>query len=615
MSNVDLKPRKETVYRGPVEKPYQTWWLADESEIANHVWSLVTTLQENQSDRRTQDLRHAYLYQNRASSILAMGANIRGVPEGFNVTYNVAQSATDTLTAKIAQNKPRPRILTIKGDYAKQSRANLLGQYVDGVLDSAKTYRQGPQIFKDGCIFGTGVMKVYGDTQRGRVVTERVLPTEILVDELEAAYGEPQNLFQVRLVSRDALMRQFPEYKAQILMAAAEPMKGNRKSSVDMLKVVEAWHLPDADGNDGRHVICICDQILANDEWAHKVFPFAFFRYQTSIASFYGRGVVEELVGTQLEINKLLRDIQMAQHLIAQPRILIEQNSKISMAHINNQIASAIKYTGVKPDFINPIAMSNEIYSHVKWLISSAFEKVGISQLSASGKKPSGLDSRVALREQQDIESERFATTEANYRDFFDDVVQRIIIFSRELYQDLPKLQVTVETRKFIAQIKWSDVDMDDDRFVSRVYSSSLFPTTPAAKLQKIEEYIQAGWMNREDGLRMMDHPDVESWESLETADRDYLERIIGDILSKGVYRAPEPEMMITEDINVARKHYLEALNTEVEPERIEMLYRWIEAASSLLPALPAPPAAPMLPSTPSAVPMPLPQSGLMPQV
>jgi hypothetical protein len=570
------------------EKPYKAWYTADEKDVHSHMIRMIKSIQELQKERRTDDVRHAFLYQNRQPNDVMFGAAAGMMPDRFHVTYNVIKSCIDTLTSKITSNRPRPRVLTEKGDYDKQTRAQRLTQYLDGVFSSSGAYERGPDIFRDGGVFGTGVGKVVADRDEGTLRIERVLISEILVDDLEAAYGNPKNMYQTRLVSRANLLEEYPDHTAAIMRCAPvslSPTK-SRANVTDMIQIYEGWHLG-CEEEHGRHVIAIEEACLQVEEWKFRRFPFAFYRYNTNIASFYGQGIAEELLGTQLEINKLLRDIQRAMHLIAVPRVLLEQNSKVSLAHLTNGIGSVMKYQGTRPDFFTPTAMNNEVYNHVQWLIASAFEKVGVSALSVSGKKPSGLDAAVALREYRDAESERFSATDMRYRQFFNDLAGIVIEQSRDMFENNPELSVTVESRKFIETIKWSEVDMEDDKFVSRVYSSSIFPTTPAAKLQKIEEYVRQGWIDKTEGVRLMDFPDVDAWETLETADRDYVSFILASILGKGKYIPPEPEMMLDKDINIVRKAYLEALKDGAESDKLELLLRWIEAAATMLPTPP----------------------------
>ena len=611
----DSKPQTRNLYSNDNSlKSYETWWLCDENdEIAANMVQLVNAIEDNQVERKQMDLRHGFMYQSRnfnfaLSDYLSQGYKL---PNKYEVTYNVCKSAVDTLTSKIAQNRPRPRLITEKGNYAQQMRARDLTKYLDGVFKAAQTYRQGSQAFKDGAIFGTGVIKVLKNEAKGCIETERVLPTEIYVDEMEGSNGSVRSLYQTKLVSKQALIEMFPEHRLLIASANTIPYSKQRTHTVEMIKVIEGWHLSDHEGNGGKHVIALDSGALSVEDWPHECFPFAFFRFNTSLASFYGNGVVEELFGTQLEIDKLLKDIQRAQHLIAVPRVLLEYNSKVVPSHLNNDIGSAIKYRGVKPDFINPTAMSNEIYNHVKWLISSAYEKVGISQLSAASKKPAGLDSGRALREYKDTETERFQSTVRAYEEFFEDLAELVITFSKDLFKTNKNLKIKTESAKFIETIKWSDVDLDRDKFILKIHSSSLFPTEPAAKLQKAEEYIKAGWMDREDAIRILELPDMEAWESLETADRELTHKIIGEILSEGKYTAPEPEMLLEKDIEIARKAYLEAKTVGAKEENLELLLRWIAQAGTMIPV----PQAPQLPAQPMANPMPLDESGLIPQI
>lgn len=607
--------REKLYKKNLAETPYEDWWTVSDEDAHTHMIQLINVIDENQSERKWDNLTHGKLYQDHPLVT-------KGRRKQSSVTYNVIKACIDTLVAKIGQNKPRPRVLTEKGDYEQQQKAKQLTQYLDGILNCSGAYRQGPAIFKDGGIFGTGALKVLIDDNE--VKTERTLITELLVDDLEGAYGNPQSMFQKRVVSRSLLKQQFPAYAGKIDEAAPDEISQRKQKTIDLIAVYEGWHL----GPEGKHVIAIDNCTLLCEPWKFKTFPFAFFRYNTSIASFYGNGIAEELKGTQTEINKILRDIQRAQNLVAVPRVWADYNSKLNTTHLNNEIGSVIKYTGNKPTTETATAMNNEIYNHVKWLIQSAFEKVGISQLTASSKKPAGLDSGRAIREFRDTESERFTSLTKQYEEFFEDTAAIIIEMSKSLYKTGVDSTVKTETRDFIETIKWSDVNLDADKFVLRIQSSSLFPTQPAARLQKVEELVRAGWISKESAIGMLDFPDVAAWTTLETAGEEYTAKIINDILSHGKYTPPEPEILPERAINYARKSYLEARRTGVSEERTELLLRWIEAASTFLkpvqpptsvPAeMPMPPAEGPIQSemgTPTATPMPLPQTGLAPQV
>ena len=315
---------KLTASRAPAD-PSKEWWSVEGDEIAQHMVPLVKTLKESQQWRIVQFLQNGYLYQNSDAFERGLGYLNRDTWSGYNqsqVTYNVVKSAIDTLTSRISSSRPRPRVLTENGDYFKQTRAKKLTQYIDGVLYGAKTYEEGSKAFKDGCVFGTGIIKVIPDYTTGEIHTERVLPTELIIDDMEALHGLPLTMYQERRYNRETLSQLFPKHAERIRDAAA-----SSSQSPDMVTVWEGWRI------NGKHVVCIEGTTLYENEWKYDCFPFAFFRYTSAIASFWGTGIAEEVKGKQIEINKLLRDIQRAQHLIARPRILMSNSSKIVSSH------------------------------------------------------------------------------------------------------------------------------------------------------------------------------------------------------------------------------------------------------------------------------------------
>mgnify|MGYP006943419225 CR=1 FL=1 len=44
-----------------------------------------------------------------------------------------------------------------------QKKAQRLTQYCDGMFNEASIYDAGPQVFIDGCVFGTGALRIFID--------------------------------------------------------------------------------------------------------------------------------------------------------------------------------------------------------------------------------------------------------------------------------------------------------------------------------------------------------------------------------------------------------------------------------------------------------------------
>jgi hypothetical protein len=604
----------ETSHQG---SPRDKWWVVPEEKAYDEVFAVCRWVRENQNYRAVANLRYARLYSN--MEILGLQAfnfartnNIKNAMTN-RVTYNVIKSCTDTAVAKIGKERPRPLFLTEKGNYAMQQKAKKLTQYIDGQFDHMQAYEKGRAVFRDACVFGSGAMKIYEDNYEVKV--ERVLTDELLVDDTEAMYGEPRQLYQIKNVDRSVLMQAFPEHKGLIASASNLDRSGYSSRIVsDMVTVVEAWHLPSSpESKDGKHVIAVDNCTLSHDDWEKDYFPFEFFYWHRNILGFWGVGVAEELVGLQLEINKILRNVQVAQSLAAVPRVWLEEHNRIAKGNINNQIGAVNLYRGQPPIFQTPTAMNAEIYNHIETLYHKAFEITGLSHMAATGEKPAGVDSSVGMRTLNDIASQRFADVQLNWEDFFVRLARQTVNCTKDIQDRLTKeraagkevpdtLQVRVQGSAFMESIKWKDVFIPDDAYVLRCFPTGILPSEPAGKLEKVMEMVEAGFYTQEEALSLIDFPDLEKVNSRKTSSQDIILKIIDQMLTKGRYIAPEPFMNLELARSLAQEAYMQAQVDNAPAERLELVINFMEDIEALL--VPEVPMMEEMPETPEELPM-----------
>jgi len=295
-------------------------------------------------------------------------------------------------------------------------------------------------------------------------------------------------------------------------------------------------------------------------------------------------GVAEELTGIQIEVNKILRNIQAAQNVCSVPRVFLENGSTVNGAALqaNPEGLSVVRYNGTAPTFMTAQAMPGEVYAHLDRLESKAYAITGVSQLSAQSKKPSGLDSGVALREYQDIESERFVLVGQRYEQFFLDIARLAVEEAASLYEAKPGFNVLVATKGRSEKIVWKDVQLKRDQYLLRCFPTSLLPTTPAGRLQKVQELIQAGLLDKDEGMALLDFPDLEGSMSVVTSAYNDATRVVESILENGTYETPEPYQNLGLLIRVAQGSYLKARAERAPEERLELLRRLIDDAAAL---------------------------------
>ena len=559
-------------------KPKEFWW-EQTKDIHDDVFSAVTTLAEDQDYRAKDNLSWLRLFSNvNASGLNSDSYSRRSGTRADDVTLNIVHSMCTTVTSKIAKNRPKVTFLTSGGDWSLKRKAKLLDKFVNGQFYATDIYTTAPKVFLDATVFGTGVMKIYQDGER--IVAERVFPNEVISDDAESFYGKPRQMFQRKIVSREVLLAAYPEFEKEILNASkAETNNSGESVTSNQVECVEAWHLASKKGSpDGLHCICLDNCTLLKESYDKDFFPFVFIRWTENLLGFWGQGLAEQLLGVQVEINKLLNRIQEQMHL-ATPKVFIETGSKISKAHINNEVWGVIEYTGTKPDFHVPRTATGEVFSHLDRLFGRAYEVAGISEMAAQAKKPAGLDSGVAIREFSDIQSERFMLVAQAYENLFLTAARQMIDIARDIEEQGNTYEVISHGDKYIERINWKDIDLEEDQYVMQIYPTALLSTTPAAKLQTIQEMAQTGLLNPTEARALLDYPDLEAVNQLATAFIDDVDLLIEEMIEKGRYHPPETFSNLEFAIQRVQSAYLRAKIDKVPEERLELLRRYMDDA------------------------------------
>ena len=574
---------------GKNRKVKYSWWSKDISpeDRFQHVIPVVMGILQKQQYRVLNNLKFARLYHNMELLGLDPGMYSRVAQQDSyltnRVTLNVIKSCIDTAASKIGKSKPRAFFLTEDGDWNAQRKAKKLTSYLDGWADASKLYQITPRSFIDGCAFGTGPVKLYRENDE--VKAERVIVSELVVDEAEGMYGTPRQMHQRKAVFREVLAAAFPEHKDKIYSATSSLRTDYQNDFfADLVYVVESWHLPSSeDSSDGMRTICIDNCTLLEEPYEKDYFPFSFYRWTKPLLGFYGMGLAEELCGIQLEINKILRNIQLAQHLMAVPQVWLERSSQVIPAHINNEYGGIKWYQGQPPIFLTPQAMSPEIYQHLESLYRKAYQITGISEMSAQSKKPSGVTASVALQTLSDMESERFMTTATDYEDFHIDIFKKVIDMTRDIYVDTGRVKIKAAGQEFMETINWKDVDLKEDQYVMRCYPTNLLPTQPASRLDRIQGMMQAGFFDREEAMSLLDYPDIKSATARITAPKEIVSKMLAAMLDKGTYLSPEPNMNLDVAKKMTQAEYNYARLQNAPDDRLELLRRFMDDCQGLM--------------------------------
>lgn len=575
------------------------WWTEQTPEArALGVQAVINRLQREDGLRMRSSLLHARLYQNiQLDSLyrynLGRSPNVRPGADGgsgmsHRVTFNVVRSCVDTACAKISKNRPRISFVTSDGSWEQKRRAKGLTSYVDGLFYQSDLYSKTERAFRDACVWGTGAVLLSIDATEGTIHAERALPFELFVDEGEAIHGSPRSMYRVSPKHRDELAEEYGDDPVKLHAIMSEQGVAEFRASgsqSDMINVYEAWHLPSGPkAKDGRHVISVGNCALHEERWIWDWFPVFLYHWSEPLVGHWGSGIAEELTGIQLEISKTLRTIQRAQHIAGGLRVFVEKNAEINTAHINNEIGEIIKYRGTPPIFDSVSrTVPPELYSHLERLVDKAYEMVGVSQLAANARKPSGLDAGVALREFYDIESERFVKQGQRWERYHLEIARAMVQMTAKLYESRPSLKVNAPGTKFLDTIEWSQVRLREDQYEMRPFPTSSLPTTPAYRFQMISELKKAGVIDQDQMMQLLEMPDLDRFMSLQTSSINDIERCLDAITERGEYIPPEPFMDLRRSVKMAVSTLLRAREDGVPERRQELILRWMDEAKSLL--------------------------------
>jgi hypothetical protein len=532
------------------------WWReTDSKDVGNAVVATARHVAEQQRFRSESNLRHARLYGN--FDLTGFGprqySQARGGIQKNWISLNVVAACIDALVAKIGKSKPRPTFLTRGGDWKLQRKAAKLDKYIIGLFDEAKAHVHGVDVLKDACKFGTGIYFPYIDDFDSKVKVERVLPEELLIDDADGVHGTPRQALRRKALPREVLLELYAgpgvsdrsEKQSALRGAPRIDSEVGYQGAGDMVEVVEAWHLRSGPkAKDGRHVIAVPGMVLHQEEWLKPWLPFPVLRYTKRDCGFWGQGIAERLTGIQLEVNRLIQQITDILRFHT-PKVLVPAEAKIAKGHIrggSQSIGDIITYHGGQPPSVwsQSGAVPPEYFGQLDRLWQRAFEHEGISQLIATGEKPAGLNSGTAQREYNDTQSERHVVLGQQYEQLYVDAGRMMIELSKDIAKEKGGYRANAPLKRAIHPVEWKDINLEEEQYHMQAYPVSSLPTTPAARRQEVDEWVQRGWIPQEEAPRLMNMPDLENASSLLNAALDDVDAAIDDILDGGEAEAPD---------------------------------------------------------------------------
>jgi hypothetical protein len=624
---------------------------------ADDVVRIVRQLWEDQgADRQQRQVDCTELYygcdwsgDDEGSTRDAMAS--AGIQNGGVSGYNVIQSITDTSVSRLVQNRVRPLILTEGGDATQQQQAQSLQKVIEGTFWDAKIYGElGQHVCFDGHLYDAGGVKVYPDFAGKRLVLDRIDPSRFMVSRRESRLGTPRSGYYYDAIDRSELLAQFRDADAETIQAiidapvAPEGVAHREKDEdfVDDVEIMEAWHLPSSSvdrtsptawgigedgeydprlnpGHDGRRVLCIQGKTLIDEPWPFPYFPIAWFKPLPKRRSYWSRSVPEVLAGAQLLLNNINSNIDEIMHFHSHPMLIVWRNAKLNATKITNSNKSILE-SNVPPQqalyHVVPQAVPGEYLTRQDKIIAWAEKQWGMNDMAMSGQKPASIEHAPALEHLSDELSARHTVRNRAWELFHTDLGQLVIDGHRMLADHCKRngedYSVVFGGDRDLEEIDWEKADLGAAVYRVKCWPTNLLPNTPAARANKLIEWMQAGLITAEQAMENTDHPDTEAILGNFIYKRKNIEKKIEKLLGGEPMEKvmPNPYMDLKLCLTIASNKLNELESKGFDEASLDKLRNWYEVAKkqddaemAKQAALQAPPAPGPMPGGPGAPP------------
>lgn len=425
------------------------------------------------------------------------------------IQENIIASCIETLCSKIASQKVRPFFNTVNGTFKEMQIAKQAQIFFDMLYEENNVNEIITDAFRNACVFDKGIVKISDDG-----ITNR-LPWNVFFDPREVTYNQITHVAE-----------KLPKTPGRIL-ELKYGIKANRNLDYTVYEYYDVM----------EHIKAVYVQELnkvVTHEYKPNIIPYLEIHYTNPVKGDTSQSVVDQLYGIQTQIDELLAVMKDSIAVNPGMTLLVPRSSNIKTNMLSNRTGQIIQYDPIPGQTTSPVTYAtNDIISPqfvqlLDKLKNDAYEIVGISQLSATSQKPSGLNSGVALNTMEDIESSRFETQLNSVVRLYVDVAKACLdIFPPEidiLPDDLNR-----------ANIKWADIVEARNNMKIQFSAAESLSKDPSEKLKQLVALSQAGVIPQSHIATLMELPDLQSGYNLANNAFNSVYTFIDNVLVSGI--------------------------------------------------------------------------------
>lgn len=572
------------------------WWNEPREAVATAITREISAIETTQLDLYETYYYLAWLYD----PYDYVARQFFSSEFQAQVTENICMSNVDTVTSIAARQTIRPVFLTDEADWKTKRRAADLARYCEGIAKLCRLDQSKPRMFKDACIFGTAV-RMFEMDEDGEICHERFLPIEVRVSEDECISQEPKQIHLLKFREREWLMSKYHKLAKEL---EDEPKDATGTffglaqvtSTVDQLLVRYSFRLPIGKPGKpgykaGRKVVSTQNLVLIDEPWDYDKFPIAVLRWGERSTGWAGSGLVEQLQCIQATITKMHQAHDQQIDLYASPVTFVNINDIAAAEKMRVSGAGRfVPVIGEMPKTLIPPVIAPESERRLERLSELSRTSSGISDMHSSGKMPARLETGAAVRESNDVASERFSIPEKALERFYLDEIEVVMMLCKcNAEKKLPVPDIGYSFAHIKKRIKWSEVDLRDITY--QLQAAPQLSRTLAGRMDVIAQWQSSGLITNEQARHLINHPDIDSAMREIDSYIEYLDHVT-ELLLDGEYMSPDPHGDYV-NIGLAKMigRYFQATNDGASEQGLECLRTYMDQIAFLVAKSQPPPA------------------------
>ncbi|GHU24595.1 hypothetical protein FACS1894172_09330 [Spirochaetia bacterium] len=426
--------------------------------------------------------------------------------------YNGIKSNIDTLVSKMANQKVRPLLTPIHGDWAAKRVVKQVQLFFDDLYSTYNINKIITKAFKLSCIYDAAGVFLNPFT----TMAESLSPWQFAILPSEFEYGKLTKLLVVKDNFPASLLKDYD----------------TRYDSHFYVKL-ELY----VDTVDHIKELFINGQSVKRDTYRGEQIPLSIVNFNEPTNGDRSTSMVDDLIKLQIRYNKLDRAIDYASENSPLNTHFVPEG-ELKLTQLDQGAGNVVEYKPVPGMTSNPVitatpAFINEQFMHERREIKELMQFVsGISELSSQSTNPLGANaSGKALETMENVETVRFNTQKNTVIRAYVDVARMYLDSVDEDKDILPK-------DKNRAGLKWQEVVQQKDAVKIEFTATASLSNDPEKRLEMITKMVEMKAIPDYKVGEYMDMPDIESAFNEVSAVNDSVERIINDALT-----LPEKEL------------------------------------------------------------------------